>query len=312
MKIDSGRLTWFADEEGYADLTFSLAPGGYRLTVTLAAQARAVVDAEFEILGCVTAEAGCHSVTFTNPPGNPAVRVRYGPAQGEDWPDQDSGEHGEAILQPGESRAVQILYFEIAWRANAAATDRDVVKSEAGAHYSEVPDQHCGPTMTRAVVRCAGARRGTVDAWLFPPSERGVRYRVVDDNFGKPVDRGRRVGPDGRAHSELPVGGYIFRSYTSDETLPYDQASFQVPPCVTAVRKCRAVKFLNSSDHTVEVSYRRRGTAGNGTARIGSGKTKMVPVSSGTLTWRASLDETDALWQVDAGHGSVRIDPKCG
>ncbi len=309
----SGRLAWIADEGFYDDLSFSPDPGRYRITVTLVAEARVVVDAEFEILGCVTAAAGCHSVTFSNPQGGPAVRVRYGPAQGEDWPDQDSGNDGEAILQPGETRAIPILYYEIYWKAMAAATERGVPKSGAGEHYSELPDQHCGPTMTRGTVRCASARRGTVDAWLSPPSERGVRYRIVDDMSGKPIDRGGRVGKDGRVHGELPVGGYVFRSYTDDEVLPYDQAWFQVERCVvTAVPKCRAARFTNPTGYDVEIRYRSEDSAdSSGTTRIGAGKTKTVPMASGKLSWRAYVDEADALWQVEAGRGSVRIDPDC-
>ena len=94
------------------------------MVVTLTEESQVVVDADFDVVECVTAESGCHTVTFTNPAGNPAVLVRYGAAQTEDWPDQDPAEPREAIIQPGESRAVEIYWFEIWWEAYARRTIR--------------------------------------------------------------------------------------------------------------------------------------------------------------------------------------------
>ena len=164
--------------------------------------------------------------------------------------------------------------------------------------------------MTRGEVGCAAGARGSVDASLSPPSDRGVRYRIVDD-IGRPVNRAGAVGSDGRVQADLPVGGYFFRSYTSDDTLPYDQAWFSVPPCVTAVQTCQAVKFANPSDHTVRVSYQRGDAAESISVRIGAGKAKTVEAASGTVSWSAAGYETDDLWLVVPGHGSVQVDATC-
>ncbi len=91
----------------------------------------------------------------------------------------------------------------------------------------------------------------------------------------------------------------------------YDQAWFSVPPCVTAVQTCQAVKFANPSDHTVRVSYQREDAAESIAVRIGAGKAKTVEVASGTVSWIAAGYETDALWLIEPGHGSVRIDATC-
>ena len=312
--VDSGRLVWIDDEDGddpyYDALGFTLDPGHYRVVVTLDEESQVVVDADFDVVECVTVESGCHTVTFTNPAGNPAVLVRYSAAQTEDWPDQDPAEPREAIIQPGESRAVEIFWFEISWDAYAPADDPGDQWPNAGGHYSELPVQHCGPTMTRGEVGCAASPQGSVDASLSPPGDRGVRYRIVDD-LGRPVHRAGPVGSDGRVHTDLPIGAYLFRSYTSDDTLPYDQAWFSVPPCVTAVQTCQGIKFANPSDHTVRVSYQREGVAEGASVRIGAGKAKTVEVASGTVSWSAAPYQTDDLWLVEPGHGSVRVDATC-
>ena len=45
--------------------------------------------------------------------------------------------------------------------------------------------------------------------------------------------------------------------------------------------------------------------------RIGAGKAKTVSVSPGTLTWHAAAYDTDELWQIQPGQGSVQIDATC-
>ena len=134
--VDSGRVVWIDDEDGadpyYDDLEFTLDPGHYRVAVALAEDSQVVVDAEFDVVECVTVENGCHTVTFTNPAVNPAMLVRYSAAQTGDWPDQDPAKPREAIIQPGESRAVEIFWFEISWDAYAPADAPDDLWPNAG------------------------------------------------------------------------------------------------------------------------------------------------------------------------------------
>jgi hypothetical protein len=308
----SGRLEWDAESRFYESVVgdFSLEVGHYRVNVTMVDEARVIVQGEFNIVHCVSAEAGCHAVTFTNPPGNPPVRVRYGPSQTEDWPDQDPGKGGSMVLQPGQSRAVDTFHYEISWEAFGPA-DRDVKVPNAGGDYSELPDQHCGPTMTRGVIGCAVNGRGTVDARLSPPSSRGLRYRIVHEMEPGELASGR-VGSNRRVQMEVPAGfSYIFRSYTSGHVMPYDQAWIDVPPCVTAVQTCHTIKFSNPSDATVAVSYRPSGRQRNSTVRIKAGRSRTVSVPPGQLTWRATAKLGVGLWELDPGRGSLRIDPAC-
>ena len=299
---------WFADEEGYDRLDFNLTAGHYRLLVTLVDEARVVVDGEFDVLRCVTAEDGCHSITFTNPATNPVVRITYSPGDYADEHAEESGEGGVVIVQPGQSLAVEIFHVEVAWSAHALSVDGEGMGAYAGGYYSQGPEQHCGPTMTRGVVGCAVDGRARVEAWLSPPDNRGVRFRVTED-YGEHI-RGGRVGADGRVQTEVPVGLHIFRSYTDADVLPYDRAEFEVRPCVTAVQQCRAVKFSNPTYYPVEVTYWREGSMET-TIRIGAGKSKTTPISPGTLTWRAAEPEAGELWKVKAGSGSVTIGPTC-
>jgi hypothetical protein len=156
---------------------------------------------------------------------------------------------------------------------------------------------------------CAG-RRPRRRRELSPSNDRGLRYRLTRD-YGEFLGRGKRVGADGQARLELGPGYYTFRSYTADNALPYDRAAFIVPPCVTAIEKCHAVKFKNPSDEKVAITYRREGETQGTTIRLAYGRAKTVAVASGTLTWEVAAYQSDALWTIKPGRGSVQIDPTC-
>ena len=85
--------------------------------------------------------------------------------------------------------------------------------------------------MTRGVVRCAVAGRGSVQARLSPPDRRAMRYRITDD-FGEalPGDPDGPVGRDGTVRRELPEGQYLFRAYTTANAAAYDLANLTWRP----------------------------------------------------------------------------------
>jgi hypothetical protein len=160
--VDSGSLTWIADAEMYDPLDFALEQGRYRLIITLADEDLVVVDDEFDVLRCVTVEESCHAVTFTNPAGNPAVRVSWGPGIDSTHHEEEFAEGGEVSLEPGESRVVDAYWVDIHWEASGPKPEL-YSGPNAGEEQSS-PDQHCGATRTSGVVRCAPAGdRGVVE-----------------------------------------------------------------------------------------------------------------------------------------------------
>ena len=168
-----------------------------------------------------------------------------------------------------------------------------------------------GPTRTSGVVRCGLAGdRGVVEARAEPVE--GPRPPLPADRLVRRIPRSRRTGRRRRpGRLELGQGYYTFRSYTADNGLPYDRAVFIVPPCVTAIEKCHAVKFRNPSDEKVAITYRREGESQGTTIRLADGRGRLVAVGWGTLTWEVAAYESDALWTIKPGRGSVRIDPTC-
>ena len=79
-----GSMTRIGADPYYDDLGFTLDPDHYRVVVTLAEDSQVVVDAEFDVVECVTVENGCHTVTFTNPAGQSGGTgpVQRGPNRG--------------------------------------------------------------------------------------------------------------------------------------------------------------------------------------------------------------------------------------
>jgi hypothetical protein len=251
-------------------------------------------------------------MTITNPPDNPAIAFKYVPGYG-DGELVEEAKGGRVIVQPGQTRTIPTFLSKFFWEAHGPPTNS---YPNAGESDGDV-DQHCGKTMTRGVVRCAVAGRGSVQARLSPPDRRAMRYRITDD-FGEalPGDPGGPVGRGGTVRRELPEGQYLFRAYTTANAAAYDLANFDVGACVAAVQRCHAVRFSNPLEDPVTISYRRSGDAAGSSVKVGSGESASVPIATGTLTWRTRDGHTGLFgptegWRATRGSGSVTVDPSC-
>ena len=313
--VQTGKLAWVdEDNERYYDTTvdLQLAVGRYRMTLTLVDEARLLADGKFDVVHCIAPLTGCHAMTITNPPDNPAILFKYIPGYG-DGELTEEAKGGRVIVQPGQTRTIPTFISWFLWDAYGPPTNS---YPNAGNSDGNV-DQHCGKTMTRGVVRCAVAGRGSVQARLSPPDRRAMRYRITDQ-FGEalPGNPGGPVGRDGTVRRELPEGQYLFRAYTTANRAAYDLANFNVEACVAAAQRCHAVRFSNPQEEPVTISYRRSGDTARSSVQVGSGESASVPIATGTLTWRTRDGDTGLFgltegWRATRGSGSVRIDPTC-
>lgn len=299
--VGSGIVPWFSEDEEYGPLDFTLAPGRYRLTISRVDRDQVVVDRAFDVLRCVTAKASCRAVTFRNPAGNRPVRIEH---RGDDYL-VDRNPKGALTLPAGRSARVRSYSPVLQWEASGPGGDFAGSGTEGGGSEMVV-SQHCGPTRTRGVVSCAIGRRGLVRAWLHPPDDRRLRYRV--DDFYEPVRSGR-VGRDRHLRLRLKPGqSYSFFSYRVGAAQPYDRAEpFEVVRCVTAKARPQEVRFRNPTYSTVRIAYRVVGSVQNTVIRLKADKSVTVPVAPGKLRWHTNAKRTVSRWRTDRGRGVLRI-----
>lgn len=301
----SGRVEWLAEDEQYGPLDFRLNPGRYGLIITRVGRNQVVVDKSFDVMRCVTVTTSCHAVTFANPAGNPAAWVEFAGGEYLDVHDEETGKGGSLTVKSGRSVTVRTYHEEIAWSAYGPGADRESSSPNAGEHYSELIEQHCGPTRTRGVISCATGRRGVVRAWFHPPDNRRLGYRI--DKWDTTVRNGR-PGRDRYLKLKLRVGpDYTFRSYSAAAALPYDRAEhLRVVRCVTAKRRGKTVRFHNPSGPTVRVAYRISGSPTKIVLRLKRGKSATIRVGSSTLRWHTNALRPTSRWRIDRGRGVLR------
>jgi hypothetical protein len=258
--------------------------GRYTLLVITAIGGQLVDWMDFEILECVTAAGGCRGVTFTNPPGNPALDITYGAGEDDESDDEPFDDRRTFTLPAGQSRTVSTQRRIVGWEASRVfpKTQR---KSFGGEEYDLGVSQHCGETMTRATIRCAAGARATVDFRFSPPRDLPVQFKLLD--FHEPVASGP-VGSDRHLRLTLPSsdGLYSLRAYTADAVLPYDLMYFEVEPCLRVQPICRGLILTNPHEYA---TYTVRYFVDDGphtTIKIGAGRTKQITVPEGSaVTW---------------------------
>ena len=296
----SGQLRWWEEDDMYEPLDFTLATGHYRLTIIRVARKQIVADHQFDVMRCVEVSSSCHAVTFTNPAGNPAARVVFGGGEYLDEHEEETDKGGTLTVRPGRSVRVETFHEEIWWKAYGPGVGRSRLPN-AGSHYSEVIEQHCGPTRTRGVISCATARRGVLRAWFHPPDNKRLSYRL--DKWNTPIRKGR-PGADRYVKLRLRVeSDYTFRSYTAAAALPYDRAeNLPVVRCVTAKRRGPGVTFRNRGESRVRVAY-RVGGGEKVVLRLKRGASAKVRVGSTTVRWHTNALRPTSRWRIDRGRG---------
>lgn len=300
--VSSGQVEWWEEDEQYGPLDFALAPGRYRLIITRVARQQVVADRQFDVLRCVRVATSCHAVSFMNPPGNPAVRVEFGGGEYLDEHEEETDKGGTLTVQPGRSVKVETFHEEIWWKAYGPRASRSS-PPDAGEHYSEIIDQHCGPTRTRGVISCATGSRGILRAWFHPPNDRRLRYRI--DKWNNTPIRDGHPGADRYLRLRPRVGSvYAFRSYTAAAALPYDRAEqLDVVRCVTASRRGQTVKFRNRSGSKVRVAYRIAGRGEKVVLKVKRGASARVRVGSNKVRWHTNALRPTSRWRIDRGRG---------
>jgi hypothetical protein len=303
-------FVWRDDGAGPKDF-HDLSPGRYNLSITLLDEARVVAAAEFEVIGCVTTQAGCRTVTFFNPSSNPAVTIKYGGGfLAREGGDEEVDDARKINLPSGESRTVDTLRESLSWSATPVVGSQRPVAVDEEAPDVRVP-QHCGDTMTRGIVGCASARGAVVDLWFSPPGGRRATFTIME---AYDVMKSGSVRAGGHLRTTLPAGFYTLRVYTSAAVLPYERVRFEVVPCLRTRLTCAGVTFTNPS---MDFAYSVRYSFGSGpdmSVRLGWKKSKKVHASSTSVHWEATpeLNELPELWTIDAGKGAARLPSNCG
>lgn len=283
-----------------------LTPGVYRLSYFRAGETVAVDQQDFEVLRCVTAISGCQNMTFTNPPENPALVIRYGAGEDDGSDDPVVADGGTITLAPGETRTVSTLREVAGWAASRWFSE-DQPSSFGGEEWQFEVEQHCGDTMTRGRIACAPNRQsnGQVDLWFAPPEGRPVRYKVFD--FHTVVDSGT-VGGDRHLELRLPPSYYDLHVFTDRAELPYDRVFIEVPPCLRVTSTCQGLSLRTQTYwDTYDVSYRVDGGPAQ-KIRVRDDKAKQLSLPAGSVvTWHAATrhTETPEGWEANAGRGSA-------
>ena len=96
--------------------------GRYTLLVITAIGGQLVDWMDFEILECVTAVGGCRGVTFTNPPGNPALDITYGAGEDDESDDEPFDDRRTFTLPAGQSRTVSTQRRIVGWEASGSSS----------------------------------------------------------------------------------------------------------------------------------------------------------------------------------------------
>jgi hypothetical protein len=289
-----------------------LRPGRYGLLVLTVDSGHLVDWIDFEVIECVTAEEGCRSVTFTNPPGNPALDVTYGQGEDDESDDEPYDDKRSFTLARGETRTVSTERRVVGWEAWGAGGA--VLRSFGGEDYQLGVSQHCGPTMTRANIRCDSGSRALVDFWFNPPRDQRAQFKIID--FHEVVATGT-VADDHHLRVRLRAGDlYSLRAYTAEAVLPYDLVYFGVDPCLRVRPTCRGLMLTNPHEYA---DYRVRYSVDNGRDRslnVRAGKTKRIRVApESKVTWRLDHDSSVEGWPEWSGSsddgGTVTLPSRC-
>ena len=296
----SGALVWTLEHDGVEVIRESfesfdgeyvgphhlddLEVGRYSLLVITAVGGQLVDWIDFEILDCVTAVSGCRTVTFTNPPDNPALDITYGAGEDDESDDEPFDDRRTFRLPAGQSRTVSTQRRVVGWEASRVFP-KGQRRSFGGEEYDQGVSQHCGHTMTRATIRCAAGARATVDFRFSPPRDVPVQFKLLD--FHELVASGT-VGADRHLRLQLrrSDGLYSLRAYTADAVLPYDLTYFEVEPCLRVRPTCSGLSLTNPHEYaTYTVRYRVDGGRDK-TIKIGSRRSKRITVPEGSaVTW---------------------------
>ena len=258
--------------------------GRYTLLVITAVGGQLIDWIDFEILDCVTAVSGCRSVTFTNPPGNPALDITYGAGEDDESDDEPFDDRRTFTLPAGESRAVSTQRRVVGWEASRVFP-KGQRRSFGGEEYDLGVPKHCGETMTRATIRCAAGARATVDFRFSPPRDVPVQFKLLD--FHELVASGT-VGADRHLRLELRSsdGLYSLRAYTADAVLPYDLMYFEVEPCLRVQPTCSGLALTNPHEYATYIVRYRVDDGRHKTIKIGAGRTKRITVPEGSaVAW---------------------------
>lgn len=270
--------------------------GAYRLDFRKSGSSKISVRLPVLVLGCVQATATCKGVTFTNPAGNLAVDLDYGPAAANDDDDDeaDEGDGGYFDLGPGEARAVRTDLLTVVWSALGLTSQ---TQSSAGDALSLAIPQGCVPPApvpgdnslnSSGFADCL--RAGTIGARFELGFERltGIEVRFeVRNATGIQVLHGD-AGTQNQAVGALArAGTYSYLSYLNGIDTAYEDVRFTVLDCVKVLRTCSSVTFTNPNAAGVEIDYSTKAGKHDRSLRLAGGAAKTVTWKYQTLSWFA-------------------------
>jgi len=278
-----------------------LAAGTYHLDFRKAGSSKVSVRLPVLVLGCVEAAATCRSISFSNPAGNPAVELDYGPV-GED----DEGGGGFFSLEPGASRTVRTDTATVVWSAYGMTPQ---TQSSAGEALSLPVPQDCpapppvpGDNSLTSYGLAACLRPGTAGAQFELGFERlkdiAVRFEVR--NAADAVVLHGDAGDQVEAVGVLPTPGvYRYRTYLNGSDTAYEDVQFTVVDCLRVERTCTSVTFTNPNPGRVEVDFSTKTGKHAQHQVIASGAATEVNWTYTNLRWFAypagAVDEPDDL-----------------
>jgi len=276
-----------------------LPAGAYRLDFRKSGSSKVSVRVPVLVLECARATATCRGVAFTNPAGNPAVQLDYGPAD-----EADVGDGGFFTLGPGQTRAVRTDSPVVVWSAYGMSRR---TQSSAGAALSVTVPQDCTPAapvpgdnslVSYGLAGCL--EKGTGGARLELGFDRlkdiAVRFEVR--NAADAVVLHGDAGAQVEAVGYLPASGpYRYRTYLNGSATAYEDVPFTVLDCVSVKRTCSTVTFSNPNPVRLVIDYATRTGKHSRTMALPGEAAKKVRWKYANLSWSAypagAPDEVD-------------------
>ena len=241
------------------------------------------------VLECVQATATCRGVTFTNPAGNPAVELDYGPAD-----DGDEGDGGFFTLGPGKSRAVRTDSLTVVWSAYGMT---EQTQSSAGEALSVTVPQACTPPdpvpgdnslTTYGLAGCAAASPAGARLELGFDRLKDIAVRFEVRNAADVVVLHGDAFNQDEAVGGLPASGsYRYRSYLNGSSTAYEDVAFTVLDCVRVKRTCSSVTFTNPNPGRVEIDYATKAGKHDRQVSLAGGAAKKAKWKYQDLSWFA-------------------------
>lgn len=231
--VDSGRLD--IPPGDFVDFAVAgLTAGAYQLTFANQPGGPPVFAVAFRVLECISVDASCAAVTFSNPASNPAVEVLYGD---RDKPEPDDS----VIVGPGAERTVRTTRTTLDYLSVFFGdTSAEASVSLAGEGDVAVPNGACRAKITSVRTDCAdpGTDNGSARAELDIEAGQRVRFEVTRAGSSRVIARGTApVEPKDSEYavavSDLRRDDYVLRVYVGNEDKATDRERF-------TVRKCRA------------------------------------------------------------------------